>query len=262
VLLEVLTVTACGGPSPSGPKSLFTITSMRSASGQAEVLLAPGGRPKGLVLFEHGFGQTERVLLRTPGFYPLRDALLRDGYAIASSYSHGDNMGTPVSVHDQVVLAADAEQKLADLPDTAPVDVVGFSMGGLDTLMVASRHAIRGLDAVVVLSGMCDQLSFLEHPTLGPAIRRAYGDRTGASLLAALDQGDPARQDPRTFAGYRYWFWQSRSDTTVPYSQAAGMVALLQGAGASVQLSLLSGNHGDLALLAPDRIVGFFDQAP
>lgn len=194
------------------------------------------------------------ALLRTPVLYPLRDALLSAGFAMAASYAHGDNMGNQASLDDQVLLLRDAEKKL---PPLRAVDLVGFSMGGLDALMEASRHMVTGLSAVVVLSGMCDQIPFLGS-VMGKSIVSAFGGKTGEALLEAIGPYDPAKQDPRSYSGYKYWFWQSPTDHTVPPVQAASMTAILESARVPVQLSLLDGNHGDLSKLQPQQIVQYF----
>lgn len=254
--LALVALPACGGGSLP-PSKFFTVSHMESHSGQNELLLTPKAPLRGLILFEHGYGEDQNTLLSTRVLFPLRDALTGAGYALAASYSHGNNMGNPASVGDQAELVADARKKL---PGIQAVGVIGFSMGGLDTLMVASRHLLPDLEAVVVLSGMCDQIDFLgdRFGQLGRAIRTALAPRlTGQKLLAAVARSDPERQDPHSFAGYRYWFWQSPTDEIVPATQAGDMVAFLRTAGVAAQLSLLDGNHGDLSLLRPDLIVRF-----
>lgn len=247
----------CGSSGASLPDQLFTEVKMKSPVGQQEVLLKPPGLLRGLVLFEHGYGGNQNLLTRTSAFFPLRDALLTRGYALAASYSHGNNMGSPASVHDQVLLLDDAERRLPPVP---AVEVVGVSMGGLDALMVASRHVLPKLDGVVLLSPMCDQEPFLRtRSSLEKDIRAVYGPhKTGAALLDAIAVGNPERQDPHSYAGYRYWFWQSPNDPIVPASQSAGMVAVLKRAGVPVQLSELPAGHVNLRSFEPDRIAFWF----
>ena len=78
-------------------------------------------------------------------------------------------------------------------------------MGGLDALLVASDHAVPHLGAVVLLSPVCDQIPFLNGP-FGSALRSTFGHRSGAALVDAITPSDPERRDPRSYAGYRYWF--------------------------------------------------------
>ncbi|HET9733585.1 MAG TPA: hypothetical protein VFP54_13010 [Acidimicrobiales bacterium] len=252
----VTAVPACGGAG-AAVSHLYRLTAMRSPAGQAEILLTPQAPVRGLVLFEHGYGEDQSALVRIRDLFGLRDALMRAGLAIAASNSHGNNMGGPASVADQTDLLADAERRLAGVP---AVGVIGFSMGGLDALMVASRHVLPDLRAVVVISGMCDQIAFLGDRVghLGRAIRTALAPGLhGAAAVAAVARSDPERQNPQSFAGYRYWFWQSPADRIVYPSQASGMVAFLRRAGITARLSALDGNHGDLSRLRPDLIAAF-----
>ena len=256
LMVAVLALVSGCGSHPASSSNLFTVTTMRSPNGQPEILLKPPGPVSGLVLFEHGYGETQKAILSVSQLFPLRNALLSDGFAIAASYSHGNNMGNGVSVDDQVALLKDAEQML---PPVLSIDVVGFSMGGLDALMVAARHVLPDLKGVVVLSGICNQVPFLQTSLRG-ALRAAFGHLQGQQLLAAINPADPERQNPQSFAGYRYWLWQSPSDRIVPPAQASSMAALLRSAGVPVQLSLLDGNHGNLSMLQPAGIVQFFQE--
>lgn len=251
-------LTLIGGLCLSGCSSTRTapplnIVRMDSPTGQGELLIQPPTPATGLVLFTHGYGGRAAQVLE-PGLMPLDRALIGAGFAIASSDSHGNNLGDPASVQDQVQLLHDAE---ARLPGVRRVDLVGFSMGGLDALLAASEHVLPGLEALVLVSPVCNQVPFLQ-TSLGPAIRAVYGPAKGQQLLAALTPSDPERRSPASYAGYRYWFWHSAADRTVPPVQSASMVAILQSVGASVRFSPLSGGHGDFSKLQPEAVTRFF----
>jgi pimeloyl-ACP methyl ester carboxylesterase len=252
VAAAVTGLSSCGGS--SGATADFSVVHMKSPSGQAEILLRPRTEVVGLVVFDHGYGGNQNQILKAGTLRPLRDALAQAGYAIAASESHGNNFGDPASVQDQSDLVHDAESQL---PFVNRVEVIGFSMGGVDALLTASEHAVPDLKSVVLLSAVCNQIPFLTGQ-LGRPIRAAFGNRKGQALLAALSPSDPERRDPHSYVGYRYWFWQSPQDRTVPPVQAASMIAWLHSAGADVRFSLLNGPHGDLKELTPGRIVDFF----
>jgi pimeloyl-ACP methyl ester carboxylesterase len=247
-----LGLVACGHQSVKPVTGPFTVTRMTSPTGQPEVLVLPRGTAKGLVVFSHGWGASQDQILDFPALFPLRNALAASGYAIAASNAHGNNYANPTSVLDQVQLIHDAESKL---PGVTRIDLVGFSMGGLDALMLASQHRVPGLQAVLLLSPVCDQIAYLSS-YFGGSIRAAFGHAKG-SAPPVIARSDPERQDPQSFTGSRYWFWMSPDDTTVPPAQTASMVGILKSAGADVRYSPLSGNHGDLTQLSPAAVVAW-----
>ena len=166
-----LGLVACGSQSTKAATTPFTVTRMTAAGGQREVLLVPRGPVKGLVLFSHGYAGSQDQILQSSNLFPFRDALASSGYAIASTNAHGNNFGNPTSIDDQVQLLRDSE---ARLPGLSRIDIVSFSMGGLDTLMLASEHRVPGLQAVVLLSPVCDQIAYLSS-YFGGSIRAGSG---------------------------------------------------------------------------------------
>jgi pimeloyl-ACP methyl ester carboxylesterase len=249
-----LGLVACDHQSAKAVSGPFTVTRMTSPAGQREVLLLPRGPAKGLVVFSHGYGDSQDQILTFSALSPLRNALEEAGFAIAASNAHGNNYANPGSIEDQVQLIHDAENRL---PGVARVDLVAFSMGGLDALMLASEHRVSGLQAVVLLSPVCDQIAYLSS-YFGGAIRAAFGHAKG-SAPPVIARSDPERQDPESFSGSRYWFWMSPDDTTVPPAQTASMVRILKSAGVDVRFSPLSGNHGNLSKLSPAAVVSWLE---
>ena len=249
-----LGLVACSHQSVKAAAGPFTVNQMTSPVGQGEVLLVPRGPVRGLVVFTHGYAGSQDQILTSSALFPLRDALEEAGYAIASTNAHGNNFGNPTSIGDQVQLVHDAK---ARLPGVKDIDLVGFSMGGLDALMLASEHLVPGLKAVVLLSPVCDQVAYLSS-YFGGSIRAAYGHAKGGAP-PVIARSDPERQNPQSFASSRYWFWMSPDDTTVPPAQTASMVAILRSVGANVRYSPLSGNHGDLSQLPPASVVSWLE---
>jgi pimeloyl-ACP methyl ester carboxylesterase len=254
VVASSLGLFACGHPPAKAPSGPFTVIKMTSPVGQREDLLVPRGPARALVVFTPGYNGSQDQILKFSALFPLRNALAEAGYAIAASNAHGNSYGNPTSIDDLVQLVGDARSRL---PGVTRIDVVGFSMGGLDALMLTSERRVPNLDAVVLLSPVCDQIAYLRS-YFGGAIRDAFGHAKG-SAPPVIARSDPEKQDPQSFKGSRYWFWMSPDDTTVPPAQTASMVAILRSAGADVRYSPLDGNHGDLSELTPGAVVAWLD---
>jgi pimeloyl-ACP methyl ester carboxylesterase len=254
VVASSLGLVACGHSVAKAPSGPFTVIRMTSPAGQREVLLLPRAPARALVIFAPGYGGSQDQILKLSALFPLRDALAEAGYAIATSNAHGNSYGNPTSIDDLVQLVGDAQSRL---PGVTRVDVVGFSMGGLDALMLASERRVPDLAAVVLLSPVCDQIAYLGS-YFGGAIRAAFGHAKG-SAPPVIAKSDPEKQDPQSFRGSRYWFWMSPDDTTVPPAQTASMVSILKSAGADVRYSPLDGNHGDLSKLTVGPVVAWLN---
>jgi pimeloyl-ACP methyl ester carboxylesterase len=234
------------------PSEPFSVIHMTSATKQGEILLLPRAPARGLVVFTHGYAGSEDQILQSSALFPLRDALTEAGFAIAASNAHGNNYANPTSIDDLVQLVSDARSRL---PAVTRIDLVGFSMGGLDALMLTSEHRVPNVQAVLLLSPVCDQIAYLGS-YFGGAIRAAFGHATGAAP-PVIARSDPENQNPQSFRGSRYWFWMSPDDTTVPPAQTASMVAILKSAGVDVRYSPLTGNHGDLSNLSVGAVVSW-----
>lgn len=226
---------------------------MTSSTGQPEVLLRPGGTVTGLVVFMHGLDADENQIL-TDGFSGVRGALLDAGYAIVASDAHGDNTGNPASVRDQRNAVADARRRLGHVPR---VDILAFSMGGFDALLTAASHGVDGLQAVALISPAVDQRVFLGGP-LTEVVTAAFGHPLPKQVPGILKRSDPLLQPVRHYAGYRYHFWHSPHDTTVPVAQSTVMSSYLATGGIYAPVSALTGDHGNLTALEPRSLVRFF----
>ena len=242
--------TACGATS-SG-RALDTVE-LTSSAGQSELLIKPGGPVTGLVVFMHGLDNNRNQILGDE-FRPLLERLLAANLAVVSSDAHGNNMGNPVSVQDQLLAVRDARSHLGHV---ASVDIVAFSMGGLDALLTASSHRLDGLRSVALISAAADQRTFL-HGRFGNLISTAFGHPSTAQVPAVVRRSDPAVQPARNYRGYRYHFWHSPKDRTVPVAQSIVMSRILAGAGVDTGVTALTGDHGNLSALRPQAVVDLF----
>lgn len=229
---------------------------MRSATGQAELLLTPtAGKVIGLVVYMHGIDSDENQLLHDDQLFPITRALFAAGYAIVASNAHGNNAGNPVSVQDQREAVDDAE---AHLPPIQRVNILAFSMGGLDALLTAAGRNLPKLHAIALLSPACDQLTFLNGSFRG-VISTAFGGADGDALLRAVSRNDPVTLAAAHFRGYAYHFWQSPGDHTVPASQTTRMIEHLRTGGVEASFTQINGDHGDLREVKPSDVVALFD---
>ena len=251
--LVVLVVTGCSSAAGGGD-GLDTVE-ITSSAGQAELLIKPAGSVAGLVVFMHG-ADADRTQILGKAFRPLRTRLLAEHLAIVASDAHGDNMGNAAGVQDQVLAVRDARAHLGNI---ARVDILAFSMGGLDALLTAASHRVVGLQSVALLSPAVDQRTFLQGH-LGNLIDKAFGYPKAAQVAALLRTSDPALQPVARYRGYRYHFWHSPSDHTVPVAQSIVMSRTLAGAGVDTGVTALTGDHGDLSALRPQDVVDLFAQ--
>ena len=230
---------------------------MTSATGQAELLLVPRhAHPSGLVVFMHGVDADQNQLLDDAGLAPVRDALLAAGFALVTSAAHGNNAGNPASVQDQFDAYSDATARLGPLPR---IDVLGFSMGGLDALLVAGKHVIPQLHALALLSPATDQQYFLGTRFSGTVTSAfAFASFPTAGTFTAIRAWDPLLLPARNYAPYRIAFWHSLDDHTVPYSQSLAMAHSLRAAGIDAPIHPLTGGHGNLSALDPHAVLSLF----
>ncbi|PZS31989.1 MAG: hypothetical protein DLM58_10720 [Pseudonocardiales bacterium] len=245
--------TACSTSAPQSGTG-YQVTRMTSSTGQAELLLRPDRAVSGLVLFMHGFAANEKQVIGDSSLFPVRDALLAAGYAIASSNSHGNNVGNPESVQDQQNLLRDARARLGTTPT---VDILAVSMGGVDALLAAATHAIPGLRSVALLSPVTNTSAYL-NTGYRDAISAAFGHPAASDLEDIVARNNPMLLPARDFVDYQYGFWRSTQDKVVPSNQSDEMAGRLVRAGASVTLSRLSGDHGNFSTLQPAQVVELF----
>ena len=124
LLLAALLVTVTSAA--SGEKAGGTIRG--ELDGQPVQVTMPTGdaEPRGLAIYFHGQGGGVMDKIDSPWL----GALLRSGWAVASSEFHAESWGNPASTHDTELLSAWAEEQTG----VAPTMWVSGSMGGAVSL--------------------------------------------------------------------------------------------------------------------------------
>lgn len=209
-------------------------------SGQPDLLVRSPHRTAKIVVYVHGAGENQDVMLTDPLKQPLTVALLDHGYSIAASYAHGENWGDPASVEDYIRLIA-----MLRAEGLTQVYILAQSMGGLDALQLIPREKITAWAAIYPVANVRSVARTLPRPDA--AIRRA---RTVATL-------SPAHvADAR---GLPMIFWASPHDTFVLKrfnTDVAAAEALRDGA--HVRVLSTTGQYGDPSNFQPGRLLAFF----
>ncbi len=173
----------------------------------------PGGRPP--VVLQHGFIADGRLNWEAPGVVAALLGAGRHAVALdARGHGESDKPHDPAR-YGEPRMAADV-RALADHLGFDGFDLVGYSMGGIVSLLVAAadprvrRLVVGGIGEGVVRFGGVDQRA-LRRPALAAALRaddpstitdpavrafRAFADATGGDRLALAAQAEAAHAAP------------------------------------------------------------------
>ncbi|MGA8255491.1 MAG: hypothetical protein WB767_02855 [Nocardioides sp.] len=227
-IIAALLVSVTQGPTGEVPGRVIR----SELAGESVRLTLPTGTgaPKGLVVWFHGQGGN--VNDRIDG--PFVGALVRDGYAVASSDFHLQSWGNADSTDDATRLVEWAEQQI-----DVPVSLwVSGSMGGA----VSLNALIHGVEPPECWYGVKPAISLTKMdavPTANRFIDEAFGGEV------PLDR-NPIRNVDRLPAEVRYRVVASPDDTWVPMGQNAGvLVTGLEQQGVEATYLLASGPHED-----------------
>ena len=199
-------------------------------AGQPVRLTLPTGQPKGLAIWFHGQGG--KVNDRMDGSF--LGALLRDGWAVASSNFHLESWGNAASTEDTRLLIEWAEEQ-AGVPATL---WVSGSMGGA----VSLNALIHGVTAPACWYGVKPAISLLgmgNVPAAPGFIQAAYGG-------PVPEDRNPVRNIERLPLDVAYRVVTSPDDVWVPIDENAGALAsTLDQRGADITYLMASGPHMD-----------------
>lgn len=227
-LLAALVVSVTQGPTGELPGRVIR---SELAGERVRLTLPTGsGDPKGLVVWFHGQGGN--VNDRIDG--PFVGALVRDGYAVASSDFHLQSWGNAESTADAARLIEWATQQLE-----LPVSLwVSGSMGGA----VSLNALVHGVERPACWYGVKPAISLTKMDAV-PTATRFIGKAFAGDV--PVDR-NPIRNVDRLPTDVRYRVVASPDDTWVPMDQNAGvLVTGLENAGVEATYLLASGPHED-----------------
>lgn len=169
-----------------------------------------------LVLYCHGNGGDYNQFNTLGAWSGLRNLLIDSGYAWVESLGGGlaswGNAASRTSYEQAYTWAASQF-------DVGPVVVLGRSMGGLPAYWLAKESTVVAPHVVglIINSGVTDLAAF-NGPVPGKSyIRTAHGiSSDGSGWEAWLDEYDPMRMAPGTWAGEKVMQLWGTNDTTVP----------------------------------------------
>ncbi|WP_232677420.1 S9 family peptidase [Nocardioides sp. R-C-SC26] len=241
-LLAALVVTIT--VAPSGETAGRVVRSQLAGENVRLTLPTGSGDPRGLVIWFHGQGGN--VNDRIDG--PWLGALVRNGYAIASSDFHLQSWGNPESTEDATLLIDWARQQI----DAPIVLWVSGSMGGA----VSLNALVHGVEPPPCWYGVKPAINLRKMGNV-PTATRYIGE--------AYDGEVPADRNPidnldRLPDDVRYRVVASEGDDWVPIFQNAGpLVSTLEERGAEASYFLAEGPHMDPSHWDAADLVAFAD---
>lgn len=252
-------VTAALGADPAGfvlpvapvpIENVEYVTVNFTANGQDCRLLRPDNYdpqwPTLLVIFCHGSGRTYEDVVGTNSM-PVTQALLDQGFLVASSQQHGNNWG-----NDNSVAALEAMWDVIDAGYTVEGVVLwGDSMGGLSSQRVVAGDLLPNIIGWFGTAAVCD-LAEMHDRAFETAIDSAYGGH--AAYVAALPTVNPIQISAALF-DVPMRFRAGTADSTVPKVSHSDAQAARVPDGVSVSAGAVG--HSDPALYDPDDIVTF-----
>lgn len=253
-VLALVVLAGCGGASKPRPPAdrLQGAIERFTVNEQPTVLITPEPRTARVVVYAHGSGENVENIFRDPAKQEIFRTLLQAGYALAASDAHGDNWGSPASERDTLDLVAALRRR-----GLRAVYVLALSMGGFNGLQLLDAVPIKAWAGIFPA---CDLASVYAVGLYPGQIRSAYGVRRGGSVRVALRGRSPVAVDPPP--GLPMRFWASPDDRVIPKrANTDACAALARRAGADVEVTTTSGDHGDASNYDAAGIVRLFESA-
>lgn len=237
VLLVFATTTATA-EAPTG-----SVIYGRVKAQDVRLSMPPTRHPKGMAIYFHG--QNGGVDNRMDE--PWLQALVRAGWAVASSDFHTDSWGNAASTDDTTNLIAWAEQQTHNMPIKL---YVSGSMGGTVSLN-AMTHAGLVPPCWYGVKPAVDLTKMQNVPGAMRIIREAFGG-------AVPSDRNPVNTISQMPTATRYRMVTSPQDTWVRESENTGLLAAgLEARGADVSVLQVHGTHDDPSHFDVDDLLAF-----
>jgi hypothetical protein len=245
VLVAVLAVLLVSVTSGASGERAGGVIHGELAGQEVRVTLPTGdAEPRGLAIYFHGQGGS--VNDRIDG--PWLGALLRSGWAVASSSFHDESWGNAASTEDVELLTAWAEDKAG----VATSLWVSGSMGGA----VSLNAMLHGATPPSCWYGVKPAISLTKMDRVMGA-RRFLAEAYGGPVP---DDRNPVRHIADLPADVRYRVVASPDDELVGLRDNAGaLISELTGRGRDITYHLVTGPHEDPSHFDPVDLVAFGD---
>lgn len=198
------------------------------------------GDPVYLLLCCHSAGRTSTDPFGTEGNACIASARAA-GYLCAASDAQNTAWGNAASCTDYLDLITYCEATY----DVQGIMLWGSSMGGLNALTLAGYLRPANVRGALLIQPVCAlNETYVDHPAFDPSIDTAYG-MTGYSA-GTVGAYDPFDRPASEYAGLRYRFYASASDTYVSKTlNADAMSAKIASVATEADVVTVTGEHGD-----------------
>lgn len=208
---------------------------------------APVGRPRGLVVWLHGYTGNRLDPQRQPQ-RAVAQALLGAGYVVVSADAGGDAWGNPASVRDYRALIAQARRRYR----TRRTFFWTESMGALPALQLASARAVPDLTGIVAVQPVYDLHQLAADRRFSASVLAAYGVQRLDDLPA---RADPSR-DGASLPSVAVRLYLSDGDKVVSRTKNGDVLA----ARARATVASCTGGHADPSCFQPADLVRWVER--
>ncbi|MET9202547.1 hypothetical protein [Gordonia sp. NPDC003585] len=200
-------------------------------------------KPAGILVWFHGMDSDGTEFDHDPRQRHFAEPLMRNGWVIVSANAGGNSFGNDAALREYRALIGAARTRYG----TTRLQFASESMGTVAALRLMAEPAYRNVNGLIGISPLTGI-----PPTLRGVdfIEAAWGG-------TVPDRADPLTFYPQRFAGKRFRFYYSTTDTVVPSGAGARAFAIRFGKVADVELVECRGDHADPTCYQGDDALAF-----